>query len=457
MNQASSKYQFETIDQLGVKQVVPPSNYYRLDRTVPIQNVPLNQQSGYASNVRTLDYLQAASNLNIHRAYENDNILTKVPTLQINGSYKKTLLNRTRELVEQNDLSSPFKQYTQRLSSPTHHQSPIYSGSLPQYQSNQSPQMPRNIDEQSLYYYRAGDAVPPPLMSQFQQLPSHSQLVSCQTYVNPNLLNHSALHNQQQNFIDPGKQQMMDIYSELPRDQCHYCVSNTGLFGTQPADYYYNKQLIEERENMHQIQQKQYMESIKQQKDGNKKDWENEIDERRKKNKNQDDIRDNVSVESDITKNPQDYAMNIQDMGIPDGKEINEHMNKEKQKAQAQFGGMLKATMFGKKLKNVAEQSILKRQVNEVNELFEQQEQDFINFENIQFADLDHLTDEEKKKLLLYYSQMNMLNEEMKNGQVNSQKSLSQIISFVQNQISGIQEQVFANGLDNLAKRLQRE
>ncbi|KAL4472521.1 hypothetical protein ABPG74_018470 [Tetrahymena malaccensis] len=456
MNQASSRYQFETIDQLGVKQVGAPSNYYRLDRTVPIQSVTQNQQSSYPSNVRTLDYLQAAANLQIHRAYENDNILTKVPTLQINGNYKKSLLNRTRELVEQNDLSSPFKQYTQRLSSPTRHQSPIYSGSLPQYQINQSPQQPINADDQSLYYYRAGDAVPPPLMSQFQQLPSHSQLVSCQTYFNPNMINHNVNHNQQ-NFVDPGKQQMMDIYSELPRDQCHYCVSNTGLFGTQSADHYYNKQLIEEREMMHQLQQKQYLESIKYQNNGTKKDWEIEIDERRKKNKNQDDVKDNVSVESDITKKPQEYAMNIQDMGIPDGKEINEHMNKEKQRAQSQFGGMLKATMFGKKLKNAADQSILKKQVNEVNELFEQQEQDFINFENIQFADLDHLTDDEKKKLLLYYSQMNMLNEEMKNGQVNSQKSLSQIISFVQNQISGIQEQVFANGLDNLAKRLLRE
>ncbi|KAL4499885.1 hypothetical protein ABPG72_015234 [Tetrahymena utriculariae] len=455
MNQASSKYQFETIDQFGVKQVAPQSNYFRLDRTIPIQNVPQNQQSGYSSNVRTLDYLQAAANLQIHRSYENDNILTRVPTLQINGSYKKSLLNRTRDLIEQNDLSSPFKQYTQRLSSPTRHQSPIYSGSLPQYQSNQSPQLPRNIDDQPLYYYRAGDAVPPPLMSQFQQLPSHSQLVSCQKYIDPNMLNHSVNHNQS-NFIDPGKQQMMDIYSELPRDQCHYCVSNTGLFGTQPADFYYNKQLIEEREIMHQLQQKQYQESIRQQKDGMKKDWESEIEDRRKKNKNQEDVKDNVSIESDITKKPQDYAMNIQDMGIQDGREINEHMNKEKQKSQAQFGGMLKAAMFGKKLKNTADQSILKKQVNEVNELFEQQEQDFINFDNIQFADLDHLSDEEKKKLLLYFSQMNLLNEEMKSGQENSKKSLSQIISFVQNQISGIQEQVFANGLDNLAKRLQR-
>ncbi len=59
-------------------------------------------------------------------------------------------------------------------------------------------------------------------------------------------------------------------------------------------------------------------------------------------------------------------------MGIQESRDINDLMNSEKLKSQNKLGGMIKAAVFTKKLKDSAEQKRLNSEVSEVNEMLEQ-------------------------------------------------------------------------------------
>lgn len=116
-----ANYEFETIDNLGIH----TPHYYRLNKNTFTQG-----RTGCSplQNSRTLDTLNTAHHLAIHRSNDNSFINNHVPHLSVTNKSNLILRNRAASPFA---AGSPLKDYTARLTIPAKsHASPIFSNNL---------------------------------------------------------------------------------------------------------------------------------------------------------------------------------------------------------------------------------------------------------------------------------------------------------------------------------------